>query len=110
MLFRSEAKAQLFHRVFEALPPGGVLVNADCCMPDEPVERRALFEYWAAHQMAHGIPEQEAWAHFDEWSKEDTYLPLEDELAALRDVGFEADRIWNAGPIGVVLARRPGLW
>lgn len=103
-----EAKAHLFRRVFEALPPGGVLVNADCCMPDEPAERQILFEYWAGHQMAHGIPEQQAWAHFDEWSKEDTYLPLKDELAALRDVGFEAERIWNDGPIGVVLARRPG--
>ena len=102
-----DAKAALFRRVFVSLPAGGVLVNADCCMPEDPGERQALFEYWAEHQMAHGIPEERAWAHFEEWSGEDTYLPLQTELTALRDIGFEADRIWNDGPIGVVVARKP---
>ena len=101
-----EAKAALFQRVYDALSPGGVLVNADVNMPADTEPRDALYRHWAAHQVAQGIPEPEAWAHFEEWAEEDTYLPLEDELRALRDCGFDAHRVWNDGPVGVVVARK----
>ena len=84
---------------FDALEPGGVFVNADCCMSDDPSERQQLYAHWAAHQVANGIPEARAWAHFEEWAGEDTYLPLELELDAFRSAGFEAERVWNDGPI-----------
>lgn len=99
-------KEALFGRAFEALRPGGVLVNADVNMPTAAAEREPLYRHWAAHQVSRGIPEARAWQHFEEWAEEDTYLPLEDELAALRRVGFEARRIWNDGPVGVVVARK----
>jgi tRNA (cmo5U34)-methyltransferase len=102
-----DAKAALFARAFDALPPGGVLVNADASMPAEVSEREQMFQYWADHMMARGIEEQRTWRHFAEWSEEDTYLPLEAELDALRAVGFEARCVWQAGPIGVVVATRP---
>ncbi len=107
-----EAKRDLFARAFEALRPGGVLVNADCCMPSDQdpesvEERNALFRVWVDHQVSNDVPEAEAWQHFDDWSEEDTYLPLDVELAALRSVGFDAERIWNDGPIGVVVATKP---
>ena len=76
-------------------------------MPADPDEARPLYSLWAEHQMENGIPEEQAWAHFDVWAGEDTYLPLEDELAALRAVGFDAARVWNEGPVGVVVARKP---
>lgn len=99
-------KTTLFRRAFEALRPGGVLVNADVNMPDDDEERRALYRYWADHQVRSGIPEERAWAHFEEWAEEDTYLPLNAELEALRDVGFQARPVWNDGPAGVVVARK----
>lgn len=102
-----EAKAALFRKVFDALRPGGVLVNGDINMPADPEEARALYAFWARHQVEHGISEDQAWAHFEVWAGEDTYLPLPDELEALRSIGFEATRIWNTGPVGVVLARKP---
>jgi tRNA (cmo5U34)-methyltransferase len=102
-----EAKAALFARAFNALPPGGLLVNADATMPADPPERERLFRYWADHMVACGIEEQRAWQHFDEWSGEDTYLPLEAELDAMSRAGFEACCTWRAGPIGVVVATRP---
>lgn len=101
-----EKKEALFRRAHEALRPGGALVNADVNMPSDEDERDALYRHWAAHQVAQGIAEERAWAHFDEWAEEDTYLPLEDELEALRRVGFEAERVWNDGPVGVVVARK----
>lgn len=99
-----EAKRELFERVRAALPLGGRLINADCCMPTDPAKRQALFEHWAQHQVAHGVSEEQAWRHFDEWAEEDTYLPLDAELEALRATGFEAERVWNDGPIGIVVA------
>lgn len=101
------AKQELFERAFEALRPGGVLANGDCCMPPAGEDRDDLYRFWVDHQVANGFTEAQAWRHFEEWSNEDTYLPLEDELAALRAAGFEAARVWNAGPIGVVVAKKP---
>lgn len=101
-----ERKAVLFARAFEALVPGGVLVNADANMPDDAAERQRLYRHWADHQIAHGITEEDAFAHFEEWSGEDTYLPLEAELEALRTAGFQAEQVWSDGPIGVVVAKK----
>jgi len=102
-----EAKSALYSRVFEALRPGGVFVNADANMPTDRTERDRLFRYWADHLVASGISEDRAWQHFDEWAEEDTYLPLDAELEALAQLGFEADRVWSDGPIGVVVATKP---
>jgi tRNA (cmo5U34)-methyltransferase len=102
-----EAKAELYARAFSALRPGGVLVNADTNMPTNRAERDRLFRYWANHMVARGIPEDRAWQYFDEWADEDAYMPLEAELAELTRAGFEAARVWNDGPEGVVVARKP---
>ena len=102
-----EAKAALFARMYEALPPGGVFVNADANMPREEIPRKRLYRKWADHMVRSGIREERAWEHFEEWAEEDTYLPIDEELSCLRSVGFEADRIWSEGPIGVVVATRP---
>ncbi len=100
------AKEALFRRAFDALRPGGVLVNADVNMPSDAGARDTLYRHWAAHQVANGIAEARAWEHFEEWGEEDTYLPIADELAALRRIGFQAERVWNDGPVGVVVARK----
>ena len=101
------AKTTLFQRAFDALRPGGVLVNADATMPKDTDEQELLYRGWADHMMSEGILEARAWEHFSEWAGEDTYLPLADELAALRSSGFLAERVWYTGPIGVVVARKP---
>jgi tRNA (cmo5U34)-methyltransferase len=100
------AKRELFERVHAALPPGGVFVNADANMPEDRAERARLFRFWADHLVASGIAEEQAWRHFDEWGEEDTYLPIDAELEALRAAGFHADQVWHTGPIGVVVARK----
>jgi tRNA (cmo5U34)-methyltransferase len=102
-----EKKTAFFARAFQALRPGGVLVNADANMPADPTEQKRLYRHWADHQIAHGISEERAYANFAEWADEDTYLPLDDELAALRRVGFDARCVWTDGPMGVVVARKP---
>ncbi len=101
-----EAKSALYERAFGALRPGGVLVNADANMPIDRAERDRLYRYWADHLVASGIAEERAWEHFEEWAEEDTYLPLDAELAELARIGFEAECIWKDGPIGVLVAKK----
>ena len=97
-----ERKRALYRRICEALPPGGVFVNADVTMPAAPAARAAAYRRWTAHMAAHGIDEARARRHFAEWSEEDTYFPLEDELAAMAEAGFAARRAWSADPISVL--------
>lgn len=103
---RMEDKVALFRRVFEALSPGGVFTNADVMMPADGPGRDAGFRAWAAHMARSGIAEQQARAHFAEWAGEDTYFPVEDELAALTEAGFEARLVWREDPSTVLVARR----
>ena len=99
-----DGKRALYRRICDALPPGGVFVNADATMPAAPEERDAVRRGWVAHMESHGIDEARAYRHLDEWSEEDTYFPLEDELAAMTGAGFDARRIWSAGPVSVLVA------
>ena len=100
------AKAALFARIAQALRPGGLFVNADVTMPEADPERAADYATWAAHLVACGIPEARAYQHFDEWSDEDTYFPLETELQAMHEAGFDADCVWRQTPSTVLVGRR----
>ena len=101
-------KGKIFGAIHAALPPGGVFVNADATMPADLAARKADLQTWAAHLVSRGIEEEQAWRHFEEWSGEDTYFPLEEELASMEDAGFEAACLWRAVPLAVVRAvKRP---
>lgn len=101
-----EAKTRLYRAVYQALRPGGVLVNADVTVPADPVGHRAAYRAWADHLVASGIPEERAWQHFAEWAGEDRYFPLADELAALEAAGFQASCPWRLEPATVTVARK----
>ena len=101
-----DAKGELFRRIYLALRRGGVFVNADVTVSADPAERDRAYRRWAGHMMACGIEERQAWRHFDEWAEEDTYFPLEDELAAMRDAGFRADCVWRSCPNSLVVGRK----
>ena len=96
-------KQAVYGAIHAALEPEGVFVNADANMPDaDPVQQQADYATWAAHLVASGIPEPRAWQHFRDWEDEDTYLPIDDELAALTAVGFRPAPVWQSVPINVV--------
>ena len=99
-------KRALYRRIHDALPPGGVFVNADATMSAAPQERDAVRRGWVAHMESHGIDAAQAYRHLEEWSEEDAYFPLEDELAAMTEAGFDARRIWSEAPVSVLVARR----
>ena len=98
-----EGKESLFQRIFDALRPGGVFVNADVSISADLVERERSYGLWADHMTTCGIDRQRAYRHFEEWGEEDAYFPLEDELAAMGRVGFRADCVWRCRPNAVVV-------
>ena len=99
-------KRTIFSAIHAALRPGGIFVNADATMPTDPSARQAEYETWAAHLVSCGIAEERAYSHFAEWADEDTYFPVEDELAALTDAGFDAACLWRVAPVTVVKAAK----
>ena len=102
-----ERKTELYRRAFAALRPGGVFANADITIPSDPAGTKASYRQWADHLVASGIPEERAWQHFAEWSGEDRYFSLDEELGALRSAGFRAECPWQMGPATVTTAVKP---
>ena len=99
-------KRRLYKRVFNALPAGGVFVNADAVMPADAAGQAATYDRWAAHMVAQGVARERAFEHFAEWADEDTYHPMEEELAAVHAAGFHAECAWREGPMAVVVGRK----
>ena len=102
------AKTALYSRIALALRSGGVFVNADVTMPEADPQRAADYATWAAHLVACGIGEARAYQHFEEWSDEDTYYPLERELQAMREAGLDAECVWRQTPSTVLVGRKGG--
>jgi tRNA (cmo5U34)-methyltransferase len=95
-------KRALYRRVLEALRPGGVLAIADATVHEHGRAHDWIYEVWASHMAAHGIPSAEADHLFANWAKEDTYQPLYVELSLLADAGFERPEcFWKHGPMSV---------
>jgi ubiquinone/menaquinone biosynthesis C-methylase UbiE len=105
-----EAKREVYRNILRALPPGGVLVNADAALPASPALAEPLRSRWAAHLVQNGDTEAHAYERFADWAKEDRYFGIEEELEMLSEAGFEElDVRWRCGPTAVLVARRrPG--
>ena len=101
-----DAKLAAYERIHRALRPGGIFVNADVTVSAHPEARERTYRLWAAHLVSCGIDEKRAYEHFDEWSEEDTYFPLDDELAAMREAGFQAECAWLDRPNTLLVGRK----
>jgi tRNA (cmo5U34)-methyltransferase len=97
-----EEKRAVYSNIFRALARPGILLIGDCTIdPSEP-GRSAMYRYWVEFMAQHGITEADARRHFTDWSKEDTYQHISDELSALAQAGFRnPDVFWKQGPMGV---------
>ncbi len=101
------AKTALFARIRAALRPGGAVLIGDAVVDAAGPERDEMFAQWTEHMGRHGITADEAAKLFAQWAGEDTYYPLRDELAMLREAGFaHPECFWKHGPIAVYGAFR----
>lgn len=100
-------KQAIYKGIRQALRPGGLFVNADAVVPADRAGREAAYGAWADHMAACGIERARAFEHFAEWAEEDTYFPLEDELAAMQAAGLDAACVWSNSSMAVVTGRAP---
>lgn len=100
-----QAKRRLYRRCFEALRARGLLVTADCFPPSVPALARRARTDWTRHMERRYTP-AEAQAYLAAWAREDTYVPLAQEIEMLRAVGFQTDVIWRRGAFGVLVGWR----
>jgi tRNA (cmo5U34)-methyltransferase len=99
------AKASLYRRIHAALRPGGVFVIVDSQPAADPSVRRAQFDEWLAH-LRRSYTAARAKGIFASWSHEDVYVPLDAEIALLRDSGFRVELLWRRGAFAVLRTAR----
>jgi tRNA (cmo5U34)-methyltransferase len=92
------AKTALYRAIRDTLSPGGVLLNLDAAVTEDARLGALVFDRMAARMADHGITNVEAHGHFAAWADEDRYFPLDAELNALREAGFdEVECFWRRG-------------
>jgi tRNA (cmo5U34)-methyltransferase len=102
-----EAKTELYARIRDSLTPGGVMLNLDAAVSEGARLNQLVFDRMAERMGDHGITDGEARRHFAAWAQEDRYFPLDAELRAMRDAGFEeVECVWRRGLSAVTCALR----
>lgn len=93
-------KAEVYRRIREALPPGGVFLNTDAVSgPFWPWLR----DRWAEFMAQQGFSLDQAYQNLTDWAAEDTYFSVSEELCAMEQAGFERPEcFWRRGPIAVL--------
>jgi tRNA (cmo5U34)-methyltransferase len=98
-------KQTLYQKIYDALVPGGLFLNADAMFDDADSNRKR--NRWAAHLVSAGFAEKEAFAHLQSWKKEDNYFGVEIELALMNNAGFShCDVAWRYGPMAVTVGKK----
>ena len=102
-----ENKTALYRSIYDALSARGVLLNLDAAVTEGARLNSLVFDRMAERMGDHGISHAEAREHFASWAEEDRYFPLDVELGALRDAGFdEVECFWRRGLSAVTCALR----
>ena len=99
------AKARLYSRVGAALSRGGTFITVDCHPAGDAGLARKQFEAWTAH-LRKSYSKSEAARLLAAWSHEDVYMPMETELALMRQSGFAVEVLWRRGAFAVLMGRR----
>ena len=102
-----EDKRRLFHRVYQALQPGGIFVNADQADGETPYFRERYLEYW--NDFLKNGP-MSAEQHAEILKRRDTLdknEKLSDQLAWLKEAGFsDVDVVYRNRTFIVTVARK----
>lgn len=100
-------KVAVYRNILSALRSGGVLVSGDATMPESASLAGPLRRRWAAHLVANGDTEAQAFERFAQWAIEDRYYGLDEEIEMMKEAGFtEVDVRWRLGPTTVIVGRK----
>jgi tRNA (cmo5U34)-methyltransferase len=100
-------KQRLYARAFDALAPGGILVNADNVLAEDPAEQARHRDAWIASIRETGLEEVELAAALER-TRVDILAPLAVQLAWLEEIGFaEVGCAFRWNHFAVFSGRRP---
>jgi hypothetical protein len=84
-----------------------VLANLDAAVTEGARLNGLVFDGMAARMRDHGITDAQARGQFAAWADEDGYFPLDAELSAVREAGFdEVEHFWRRGLCAVTCGLR----
>jgi len=89
----NDLKQNLFARIFNQLPSGGIFVNADQVLGATPEIDNFYRETWMKHVIGLGISDTELKAGLERM-KEDKMAPLDIQLDWLKQAGFGLVNCW----------------
>lgn len=102
-----EDKRQLFRRIFTALQPGGIFVNADQADGETPYFRQRYLGYWDAFLAGGPMTESQHREVLHRCATLDKNEPLSLQLAWLREAGFsDVDVVYRNRTFIVTVARK----
>lgn len=99
------AKAALFRKARNALHKTGVLLSVDCYPAGDAELARDQHDAWKAH-LQRWYSRKQAASLLKAWSREDFYMPLEEEIALMRRGGFAVEILWRKGAFAVLRGKR----
>jgi tRNA (cmo5U34)-methyltransferase len=101
------AKQAFYRRCYDALRPGGVLINGDCAPASTPRGFVHDLDVWFTHLAKTHGSRARARRVYQSWAEEDTYVPLAQEERMLERAGFDVDVPWRRSPFAVIVGCRP---
>jgi tRNA (cmo5U34)-methyltransferase len=101
-----DEKRALFGRIFRALRPGGVFVNVDQVRGETPAFEALYWDSWLRMVRAAGAAEEQIQASIERRRRFDRDARLADQVAWLREAGFDADAVLKLEFMAVFLARK----
>lgn len=102
----SRAKLAFYRRCYDALRPGGVLINGDCAPASTPRGFARDLDLWFSHLGKTFGGRARGRRVYESWADEDTYVPLDRELRLLEHAGFAVDVPWRRSPFAVIVGCR----
>ncbi|MCC2111591.1 MAG: class I SAM-dependent methyltransferase [Hyphomicrobiales bacterium] len=102
-------KTDLFEKVFDALAPGGVFINAEQVAGPNDGVTAAYNDYWKAKSRLAGATDDD-FAEAEIRMEHDCCATLDDQLGWLKSIGFvDVDCWYKSGFLAVYCGRRPTI-
>ena len=98
----ARAKQQFHRRCYDALRPGGVLINGDCAPARAPSAADRDLDVWFTH-LGRTFGRAKGRKVYESWADEDTYIPLADEVRMLERARFAVEVPWRRSPFAVIV-------
>ncbi|MDD1686255.1 class I SAM-dependent methyltransferase [Methanoregula sp.] len=103
----TEDKRRLFRRIYAALAPGGMFVNADQADGETPYFRERYLEYWNAFFRTDPMTASQQAEIMNRRDTFDKNEKLSDQLVWLREAGFsDVDVVYRNRTFMVTVARK----